>query len=98
MEDGMYYIVDKDAIIEDLRKRVSELEGKITTFKEGNWDLTEAKIQLEYWEKEAREYAQYCADVVDVCYRKIKSVMGSKFTEDKETFKEWIQRMVKWEE
>jgi len=36
MEDGMYYIVDKDAIIEGLRERVSELEGKITLMKESN--------------------------------------------------------------
>ena len=36
MEDGMYYIVDKDAIIEELRERVSELEGKITLMKESN--------------------------------------------------------------
>ena len=36
MEDGMYYIVDKDAIIADLRKRVSELEGKIACFNEEN--------------------------------------------------------------
>jgi len=36
MEDGMYYIVDKDAIIEDLRREVSELEGKIATFKDSN--------------------------------------------------------------
>lgn len=35
-----------------------------------------------------RKYAQYCADIVDVCYSKIKSVMGSRFAEDKETFKE----------
>lgn len=98
LEDGMYYIVDKDAIIAWLKEEVEKLQGIITTMKESNWDLTEAKIQWEYWEKETRKYAQYCSDVIDVCYSKIKSVMGSRFTEDKETFKEWIQRMVKWEE
>ena len=98
MEDGMYYIVDKDAIIEELRERVSELEGKITTFNDENWDLEELKENCKYWESQAREYAQYCADIVDVCYRKIKSVMWSKYTESEEEFKEWIQRIVKWEE
>ena len=98
MEDGMYYIVDKDAIIEELRERVSELEGKIATFKESNWDLEELKVNCKYWEDEAKKYAQYCADIVDVCYRKVKASLWSKMTESSEEFKEWIQKMVKWEE
>lgn len=97
-ENGMYYLVNKDEKIKELENLVEKLRSEITTMKESNWDLEEAKAQWEYWEKEAREYAQYCLDVVDVCYKKIKSVMWSRFTEDKETFKEWIQRMVKWEE
>ena len=64
------------------------MRSEIATMKESNGDLTEAKIQWEYWERQAREYAQYCADIVDVCYRKIKQEMGGRFTEDKETFKE----------
>jgi len=97
-ENGMYYLVNKDEKIKELEILVWKLRSEIATMKESNWDLTELKINCEYYENEMRKYAQYCADIVDVCYRKIKSVMGSKFTEDKETFKEWIQRMVKWEE
>ena len=82
--------------VEVLENEKAELEKRLAV---GGIDkLDEYKENAKYWEKEAKEYAQYCADVVDVCYRKIKSVMGSKFTEDKETFKEWIQRMVKGEE
>ena len=99
VRDGdMYVLVNKDERIAELEREVEKLRNEIVTMKESNGDLTEAKIQWEYWEKEARKYSQYCADIVDVCYRKIKSVMGSRFTEDKETFKEWVQRMVKWEE
>lgn len=96
--DGMYEWVDKDEIIEELRNKVAELEGKIAWFKESNWDLEELKVNCEYYKNEWIKYAKYCSDVVDVCYKKIKAVMWSRFTEDKETFKEWIQRMVKWEE
>lgn len=97
-EWGVYVLVDKDARIAELEREVSRLRDEIVAMKESNWDLEEAKTQWEYWEKEAREYAQYCADVVDICYRKIKAVMWSRFMEDRETFKEGIQRMVKWEE
>lgn len=98
MIDGLYYLVDKDARIAELEKEVEKLRNEIATFKESNWDLDELKVNCEFYENEMRRYAQYCADIVDVCYNKIKSVMGSRFTEDKETFKEWIQSMVKWEE
>lgn len=97
-ENGMYVLVDKDSRIAELEEEVKKLRNEIVTMKESNWDLTEAKIQWEYWEKEARKYAQYCADIVDVCYRKVKAELGGRFTEDEETFKEWIQRIVKWEE
>ena len=96
--DWVYILLDKDRIITELEREVRELRNEIATMKESNWDLEEAKIQWEYWEKEARKYSQYCADIVDICYSKIKAAVWSKFTEDKETFKEWIQRMVKWEE
>lgn len=95
--DWVYILLDKDRIITELEREVKELRNEIATIKEENWDLEEAKIQWEYWEKQAREYSQYCADIVDICYSKIKSAMWSKFMEDKETFKEWIQRMVKGE-
>lgn len=94
-EDGMYYLVDKDAIIEELREKVAELEGKITLFKDENWDLEEAKIQWEYWEKECRRYWRLINWVIDVCYGKVKALLGSRFQEDKESFKEWVIEMVK---
>jgi len=95
MEDGMYYIVDKDAIIEGLRERVSELEGKITLMKESNWDLEEAKIQWEYWEKECKRYWRLSLNVIDICYNKFKQLLGSRFQESKEDFKEWVIEMAK---
>ena len=89
MEDGMYYIVDKDAIIEELREKVSELEGKITLMKESNWDLEEAKIQWEYWEKECKRYWRLSLNVIDICYNKFKQLLGSRFQESKEDFPVW---------
>lgn len=82
--------------VEKIEKEKSELEKRI------GWadidKLEEYKANAEYWEKEAKDYAQYCSDIVDVCYQKMKSSLWSKMMESKEEFKEWIQRMVKWEE
>ena len=97
-EKGGYILTNKDEKIQELEKEVEKLRSEIATIKASNWDLDEAKTQWEYWEWKAREYSQYCADIIDVCYKKIKSAMWSRFTEDKETFKEWIQRLVKGEE
>jgi hypothetical protein len=72
------------------------LRSEIATMKEQNWDLEELKVNCEYWESKAREYAQYCSDVIDVCYKKIKASTKG-FTETYDEFKEWIQRMVKGE-
>ena len=91
----VYILNDKDKKIEELEAEIKKLRSEIATIKESDWDLEEAKAQWEYWEWQAREYAQYCSDVIDVCYKKIKSIMWWRFTEDKETFKEWIQRAVK---
>lgn len=96
-ENGGYILTNKDEKIKELEKEVEKLRSEIATMKEQNWDLAYAKTQWEYWEKQAKDYAQYCSDVIDVCYKKIKSIMGGRFTEDKETFKEWIQRIVKGE-
>lgn len=96
-ENGGYILTNKDEKIKELEEEVEKLRSEIATMKESNWDLEEAKAQWEYWEWLAKEYSQYCADVIDVCYKKIKSIMWWRFTEDKETFKEWIQRMVKGE-
>lgn len=97
-ENWGYILTNKDERIQELEEEIKKLRSEIATIKESNWDLEEAKTQWKYWEWQAREYAQYCSDVIDVCYKKIKSAMWSRFTEDKETFKEWIQRLVKGEE
>ena len=94
-EDGMYHLVDKDAIIEELREKVSELEGKITLIKESNWDLEEAKIQWEYWENECKRYWRLSLNVIDICYNKFKALLGGRFQESKEDFKEGIIEMAK---
>lgn len=96
-QNGVYILTNKEEKIQELEKEVQKLRSEIATMKESNWDLEEAKAQWKYWEWLAKEYSQYCADVIDVCYKKIKSIMWWRFTEDKETFKEWIQRMVKGE-
>lgn len=96
-ENGGYILTNKEEKIQELEKEVEKLRSEIATMKANNWDLDEAKAQWEYWEWMAKEYAQYCSDVIDVCYRKIKSIMWGRFTEDKETFKEWIQKQVKWD-
>lgn len=93
----VYILNDKDKKIEELELEIKKLRSEIATIKENNWDLEEAKTQWEYWEWQAREYEQYYSDAIDVCYRKIKSIMWGRFTEDKETFKEWIQKQVKGE-
>ncbi len=92
LEDGMYYIVESEEVVK-LKERIKELEKS-----DLSWELTEAKINAEYWENEARKYAQYCSDIVDVCYNKCKQVMWGRFTESREDFREWIQNMVKLEE
>lgn len=95
MIDGMYYLVDRDARIAELEKEVEELRGRIATFKEENWDLEEAKIQWEYWEKECRRYWRLSLNVIDICYNKFKQLLGSRFQESKEDFKEWVIEMAK---
>lgn len=96
--DWVYILLDKDRIITELEREVKELRNEIATMKEENWDLEELKVNCKYWEDEARKYSQYCADIVDICYRKVKASLWSKMTESSEEFKEWIQKMVKWED
>lgn len=97
MEDSIYHLVDKDAIIEELKKEIKSLkENKDKIAKESKTDeLEEAKIQWEYWEWMARKYWKYCDEIMDICYNKVKAEMGSKFTESRESFKEWIGNMIK---
>ena len=95
LEDGMYYLVDKDAIIAWLEEEVKKLRGIITTFKEENWDLEEAKIQWKYWERECKRYWRLSLNVIDICYNKFKQLLGSRFQESKEDFKDWIIEIAK---
>lgn len=95
MIDGMYYVVDKDAIIMELEWEVEKLRGELTTLKQSNWDLEEAKAQWKYWERECRRYWRLSSNVIDICYNKFKSILGSRFQESKEEFKEGVIDMAK---
>ena len=95
-ENWVYILNDKDKKIEELEAEIKKLRSEIATTKESNWDLEELKVNCEYWESKAREYAQYCSDIIEVCYKKVKA--SSKwFMETYDEFKEWIQRQVKGE-
>lgn len=94
VEEGMYVLVDKDAIIEELKERVAELEGKITLLKGSNWDLEEAKIQWEYWESQTRRYVDYLEKVISVTYDRVKPMLGNKL-EEKSEFREHILEEVR---
>lgn len=96
-ENGVYFLTNKDERIQELEEEVKKLRSEIATIKASNWDLEEAKVQWEYWERTAREYAQYCSDIIDVCYKKVKAT-SKWFMETYDEFKEWIQRLVKGEE
>ena len=94
--DWVYILNDKDKKIEELEKEVEKLRSEIATTKASSWDLEELKVNCDYWESKAREYAQYCSDIIEVCYKKVKA--NSKwFMETYDEFKEWIQRAVKGE-
>ena len=94
VEEGMYVLVDKDAIIEELKERVAELEGKITLLKESNWDLEELKVNCEYWENQTRRYVDYLEKVISVTYDRVKPMLGNKL-EEKSEFREHILEEVR---
>lgn len=82
--------------LEKVEREKAELEKRLAGVDIDK--IEEYKENCKYWEDEAKRYAQYCADIVDICYRKVKASLWSKMTESSEEFKEWIQRMVKWED
>jgi len=49
-ENGMYYLVNKDEKIAELKNLVEKLRSEITTMKENNWDLNYAKAQWEHYQ------------------------------------------------
>lgn len=95
-ENWGYILTNKDERIQELEEEVKKLRSEIATTKASSWDLEELKVNCDYWESKAREYAQYCSDIIEVCYKKVKA--NSKwFMETYDEFKEWIQRAVKGE-
>lgn len=102
--DGVYYLVDwfkkRSAWrlydeIRELREEVNKLKKSDSKWTISSAELEEVKIQWKYWEWKAREYWRYCDEIMDICYNKVKAEMGSKFTESRESFKEWIGNMLK---
>lgn len=107
MRNGMYYLMSKDDIIEELGGRIKELEKsewgeqlnslnfqqtlEILKLKE---ELGVATVNSEYWEKECRRYWRLSTNVIDICYNKFKQLLGSKFQESKEDFKDGIIEMI----
>ena len=101
--DGFYYLVDgykkRDAWrlydeIRELREEVNELKKSEPKTTISSAELEEAKIQWKHWEWVARRYWRYCDEIMDICYNKCKMVMWGKFTESRESFKEWIGNML----
>ena len=101
--DGFYYLVDdfkkRNAWrlydeIRELREEVNELKKSEPKTTISSAELEEAKIQWKHWEWVARRYWRYCDEIMDVCYNKCKMVMWGKFTESRESFKEWIGNML----
>lgn len=95
-ENGGYILTNKDERIQELEEEIRKLRSENATIKESSWDLKELKVNCEHWEKQAREYAQYCSDVIDICYKKVKANTKG-FMETYDEFKEWIQKLVKGE-
>lgn len=87
IEDGMYYIVDKDAIIDWLREAVKKLRGEITTMRESNWDLEEAKAQWEHYQNLYEEEKADKQERIRKCFRRIQTI---KPRADWEEFRDWV--------
>ena len=87
IEDGMYYIVDKDAIIDWLREVVKKLRGEITTMRESNWDLEEAKAQWEHYQNLYEEEKADKQERIRKCFRRIQTI---KPRADWEEFRDWV--------
>lgn len=100
--DGMYYLMeeeDVDALVGKILepRKVEVMADKVSD--ETIAKLEEAKVNAEYWEKECRRYWRLINNVISVCYRKLKGLLGSRFTMSEEEFREWVIEEVKmWEE
>lgn len=86
-ENGMYILVDKDKKIEELISEVEKLRHEITTMKESDWDLDEAKAQWDYYEK---LYNDEC-ELVEKVVKKFYNWMCSKNMKvDWDEFRDWL--------
>lgn len=90
-ENGMYYLVNKDEKIKELEILVAKLRSEITTMRESNWDLEEAKIQWEYYKKLYNEEVADKQNRIRKCFRWIKQV---KPKADWDEFRDWVM----WDE
>ena len=103
MKDWMYILVDKDSIIHELEEEIKRLKSEPKQVVESDsWEvqklreeLEEAKVNCDYYKKLANKYWRYCSDIMGICYKKVKSVMWSRYTETEEEFKEGIANMIK---
>lgn len=80
-----YFNTEDNAIVLKNSEEVAKLKE----------ELEEAKVNAEYWEKECRRYWRLINNVISVCYRKLKGLLGSKFTMSEEEFREWVIEEVK---
>lgn len=94
--DGMYEIVDKDEIIEELKREIENLKKKNDQILKDSKveELEEAKVQWEYWENQTRRYVDYLEKVISVTYDKVKPMLWNKIGEKSE-FRENIIEEVK---
>lgn len=100
--------------INDLEKKLTESEIKQWELEQRNaylesqlgWEwstssvteMKELKVNCEYWENECKRYGKLYNSVFSVCYRKVKWLLGSKFTMSESEFKEWIKEEIENEE
>lgn len=80
VRDGLYYVVNKDEEIKELKEKIIFLEnqqGK-NTLDELTKQHKEAKAQWDYWEKKCRKYWEYIEKVMEVTYNRVKPYVGNK--------------------
>lgn len=96
IRDGLYYVVNKDEEIRELKEKIIFLEnqqGK-NTLEEVNKQYEEAKAQWDYWETKCRKYWKYIEKVIEVTYNRVKPHLWNKL-EGFSDFREHILEEVK---
>ena len=92
LREWMYYIVDKDEIIRELREEIKELKksepkeelNRVSSLEE---ELYEAKAQWEYYENLYNEEKEDKHNRIRKCFRWIKNIKPSA---DWEEFRDWV--------